>query len=78
MEFEDGVAFSPERSIEVIAVDHALTELQTLNPRQAQIVELRYFAELSDEQIGALLNMSTRTVQRDWLLAKDWLSLRVL
>ena len=61
----------------MIAVDDALTELQTLNPRQAQVVELRYFAELSDEQIGALLNISSRTVQRDWLLAKDWLSQRV-
>jgi RNA polymerase sigma-70 factor, ECF subfamily len=77
VELEDGVALSPERSIEVINVDDAVTELQTLNPRQAQIVELRYFAELSDEQIAALLNISTRTVQRDWLLAKDWLSQRV-
>lgn len=77
VEFDEGVALSPERSVEVIDVDDALTELQTLNPRQAQIVELRYFAELSDEQIAALLNISTRTVQRDWLLAKDWLSQRV-
>jgi RNA polymerase sigma-70 factor (ECF subfamily) len=77
VEFEEGVALSPERSVEVIDVDDALTELQALNPRQAQIVELRYFAQLSDEQIAALLNISTRTVQRDWLLAKDWLSQRV-
>jgi RNA polymerase sigma factor (TIGR02999 family) len=77
VEFEEGVAFSSERSVEVIDVDDALTELQTLNPRQAQIVELRYFAELSDEQIAALLKISTRTVERDWLLAKDWLSQRV-
>jgi RNA polymerase sigma factor (TIGR02999 family) len=77
VELEEGLAFTIERSIEVIAVDDALSELQTLNPRQAQVVELRYFAELSDEQIAALLNISSRTVQRDWLLAKDWLSQRV-
>jgi len=77
VELEEGLAFSTERSVEVIAVDDALSELQALNPRQAQVVELRYFAELSDEQIAALLNISTRTVQRDWLLAKDWLSQRV-
>jgi RNA polymerase sigma factor (TIGR02999 family) len=77
VELEEGLAFSTERSIEVIAVDDALSELQTLNPRQAQVVELRYFAELSDEQIAALLNISSRTVQRDWLLAKDWLAQRV-
>jgi RNA polymerase sigma factor (TIGR02999 family) len=77
VEFEEGIAFSSERSVEVIDVDNALAELQTLNPRQAQIVELRYFADLSDEQIAALLDISSRTVQRDWLLAKDWLSQRV-
>ena len=47
VELEEGLAFAIERSIEVIAVDDALSELQTLNPRQAQVVELRYFAELS-------------------------------
>jgi len=77
VEFEEGIAFSNERSIEVLAVDEALTELGKVNPRQAQVVELRYFAELSSEQIAALLNISIRSVQRDWLLAKGWLSERV-
>ena len=77
MELEEGIAFSNERSIEVIEVDDALAELEKLNPRQARVVELRYFAELTDDQIAALLNISSRTVQRDWLLAKDWLSDRV-
>jgi RNA polymerase sigma-70 factor (ECF subfamily) len=77
VEFEEGIAFSNERSIEVLEVDDALEELAKLNPRQAKVVELRYFAELTDEQIAALLDISSRTVQRDWLLAKDWLSHRV-
>ncbi len=77
VEFEEGIAFSNERSVEVIEVDDALAELENLNPRQARVVELRYFAELTDDQIAALLNISSRTVQRDWLLAKDWLSDRV-
>jgi RNA polymerase sigma-70 factor, ECF subfamily len=77
VEFEEGIAFSAERSVEVLAVDEALTELGNLNPRQAQVVEMRYFSELSEEQIAALLNVSVRTVQRDWLLAKGWLSERV-
>jgi RNA polymerase sigma-70 factor (ECF subfamily) len=77
VEFEEGIAFSSERSVEVIEVDDALAELENLNPRQAKVVELRYFAELTDDQIAALLNISSRTVQRDWLLAKDWLSHRV-
>jgi len=77
VELEEGIAFSNERTIEVIEVDDALAELEKLNPRQARVVELRYFAELTDDQIAALLNISSRTVQRDWLLAKDWLSDRV-
>jgi len=77
VELEEGIAFSNERSIEVIEVDDALAELEKLNPRQARVVELRYFAELTDDQIAALLNISSRTVQRDWLLARDWLSDRV-
>jgi RNA polymerase sigma factor (TIGR02999 family) len=77
VEFEEGIAFSSERSIEVLAVDDALKQLKDVNPRQAQVVELRYFAELPDEQIATILNISTRTVQRDWLLAKDWLAEKI-
>ena len=78
VEFEEGIAFSNERSIEVLAVDEALTELGKVSPRQAQVVELRYFAGLADEQIAVLLSRSSRSVRRDWLLAKGWLSERVL
>jgi RNA polymerase sigma-70 factor, ECF subfamily len=77
VEFEEGIAFSNERSIELLAVDEALTELAKVSLRQAQVVELRYFAGLPDEQIAAHLNISIRSVQRDWLSAKAWLSERV-
>lgn len=77
VELEEGIAFSSDRAIEVLAVDDALSKLSDVNPRQAKIVELRYFAELDDEQIAAILNISSRTVQRDWLLARDWLAQRV-
>ena len=58
-------------------IQKKFAEFEKLNPRQARVVELCYFAELTDDQIAALLNISSRTVQRDWLLAKDWLSDRV-
>jgi RNA polymerase sigma-70 factor, ECF subfamily len=77
VDLDEGIAVSRERAIEVIAVDEALQALEKENPRQARVVELRYFAELSDEQVAVLLNISARTVQRDWLLAKDWLAARV-
>jgi RNA polymerase sigma-70 factor (ECF subfamily) len=43
------------------------------NPRQARVVELRYFGGLSVEQIGALLEIAPRSVKRDWALARIWL-----
>jgi len=42
-------------------------------PRQAKVVELRYFGGLTEEEVVAVLNISPRTVERDWGLAKAWL-----
>jgi RNA polymerase sigma factor (sigma-70 family) len=62
----------PDRSI--LAVDEALTVFSRLAPRQAKVVELRYFGGLTEEEIVAALNISPRTVRRDWDFAKAWLS----
>jgi RNA polymerase sigma factor (TIGR02999 family) len=62
----------PDRSI--LAVDEALTAFSRLAPRQAKVVELRYFGGLTEEEIVAALNISPRTVRRDWEFAKAWLS----
>jgi RNA polymerase sigma factor (TIGR02999 family) len=61
----------PDRSI--LALDEALTMFSRLAPRQAKIVELRYFGGLTEEEIVAALKISSRTVRRDWHLAKAWL-----
>ena len=63
---------APDRSI--LALDEALTAFSRLAPRQAKVVELRYFGGLTEEEIVAALNISPRTVRRDWDLAKAWLS----
>jgi len=63
---------TPDRSI--LAVDEALTAFAELAPRQAKVVELRYFGGLSEEEIVAVLDISPRTVRRDWGFAKAWLS----
>src|SRR6476646_2738574 len=73
VEFEEEHIVSPERSSELIALDGALDKLEKLNPRQAKVVELRYFAGLSVEQIGSILEVSPRSVKRDWALARIWL-----
>ncbi len=73
VEFEEGIAISPQRLDEVAHLDEALTALEALHPRQAQVVEMRYFGGLSVEQIGEVLGVSPRSVKRDWALARIWL-----
>jgi RNA polymerase sigma factor (TIGR02999 family) len=62
---------APDRSI--LALDEALTAFSQVAPRQAKVVELRYFGGLTEEEIVAVLKISERTVRRDWDLAKAWL-----
>lgn len=62
---------APNRSI--LALDEALTAFSQVAPRQAKVVELRYFGGLTEEEIVAVLRISPRTVRRDWDLAKAWL-----
>jgi RNA polymerase sigma-70 factor (ECF subfamily) len=69
----DGVDVAPETSTDLVALDEALTRLSELNPRHGRIVELKYFGGLTEEQISHMLNISERTVRRDWTLAKTWL-----
>ena len=61
-------------SEEVLAVDQALDELRKLSPRQAQVVEMRYFVGLGEDDIAATLGVSRATVTRDWRVARMMLS----
>jgi RNA polymerase sigma-70 factor (ECF subfamily) len=64
---------TPEQSADLLALDRALRRLATWDPRQAQVVEMRFFGGLSIEEVAAVLNVSQRTVKRDWNLARAWL-----
>ena len=64
---------SGERSSEVLALHDALTTLEGVDPRQAKVVELRYFGGFSIEEIGEILEVSPRSVKRHWALARIWL-----
>ena len=64
---------SPKRDSCLVALDDALETFSTLAPRQAKIVELRYFGGLTEEEIAEVLKISPRTVRRDWEFAKSWL-----
>jgi RNA polymerase sigma factor (TIGR02999 family) len=64
----------PERrDLEVLLVDEALTGLARVDERQARIVEMRFFAGLSNEKIGEILGISASTVKREWSTARLWL-----
>ena len=58
---------------ELISLDAALDKLAAIDPREAQVVELRFFVGLSNEEIARYLGVSTRSVTRDWLHARSWL-----
>jgi RNA polymerase sigma-70 factor (ECF subfamily) len=63
----------PFDAIDALALDRALQELETLDPEQGRIVELRYFAGLTVEETAAAIGMSPATVKREWAVAKAWL-----
>jgi RNA polymerase sigma factor (TIGR02999 family) len=73
VELGEGLMVSIERSAEVVALHDALTGLEALDPRQAKVVELRYFGGFSVAEIGDILEMSPRSVKRHWALARIWL-----
>ena len=58
---------------DVIALDDALKALEQIDPRKSQVVEMRFFGGLSIEETAEALDMSVRTVKRDWTMAKLWL-----
>lgn len=71
---DEGSLLPEARAEEMVRLDEALTELETLNTRQSKIVEYRFFTGLTNEEIAELLSVSVPTVRRDWRFAKAWLS----
>jgi len=69
----DALALPQGKDVDVIAVDDALNALAEIDPRQSRVVELRFFAGLSLEEISEVMGIATATVQRDWTAARAWL-----
>lgn len=72
-ELDEALDFYEQRDLSIGAVNEALQELESIDPRQAQIVELRFFAGMTVEEIAEALEISPRTVKREWATAKHWL-----
>ena len=72
---EDVVVIAPgeDAATDLVALDEALVGLAQVDPRKAQIVEMRFFGGLTVEEIGEVLKVSTGTIKRDWRAAKAWL-----
>ena len=70
---DEAVVYSEDRSPEILLLDHALTDLAQLDPRQARIVELRFFGGLTGEEIAEAVGVSTATVTRELRVAQAWL-----
>ena len=66
-------ASAANEEINLLGLDEALTKLAALDERQSKVVELRFFGGLSVEETAAMLDVSPRTVEEDWRMARAWL-----
>ena len=69
---DDAVSFTSEKEFDLLALEEALQSLETIDARQARIVELRFFGGLSIEETAHVLKISPTTVKREWTFAKAW------
>jgi RNA polymerase sigma factor (TIGR02999 family) len=72
-ELDESCVFRQERARDLLAVDEALTRLTEFDARKSHIVELRFFGGLTEQEVATVLNISERTVRREWNLARAWL-----
>jgi RNA polymerase sigma factor (TIGR02999 family) len=73
IELDEGLAASPSRDVDLLALDEALERLARNDPQRSRIVELRFFGGLSNEESAEVLGVSPATVQRQWSGARAWL-----
>jgi RNA polymerase sigma factor (TIGR02999 family) len=70
---DEALVFSDQESDQLLALDEALDKLAKLSPRQAKIIELRFFTGLSIPETASILGVARRTVVREWTVAQAWL-----
>jgi len=78
VELDERMLFTEDDPEMILAIDTALDGLRELDTRQARIVEMRFFGGLTEEEIGAVLKVSSRTVKREWQFARLWLFARLM
>jgi RNA polymerase sigma factor (TIGR02999 family) len=73
LSLEDANMMPRRKDVDIVALDDALVALAKIDPHQSRVVELRFFAGLSLEQVSEVLEIAPATVQRDWTAARAWL-----
>jgi len=77
VELNDVAATADGETLDLLALDEALTQLEAAQPRQAELIKLRFFAGLTNAQAAEVLGISATTADNDWAYAKTWLKLRM-
>ncbi len=78
LELSDLEVATPQQTVDVLALNEALDQLEARDARKAALVKLRYFAGLTNREAAAALGVSTATADNDWAYAKSWLKVRLL
>lgn len=73
LSLDEAMGVPDQQGVELTALDEALNKLETIDPRQSRIIELRYFGGLSIEATAEVLGISPATVKREWSMARAWL-----
>ncbi|WP_321476559.1 ECF-type sigma factor [uncultured Paludibaculum sp.] len=76
VELKDAIA-STNPDMDILAIDQALARLEALDARKARVVEMKFFAGLTEHEIAGVLNVGRATVERDWAFAKSWLQIQM-
>ena len=73
LQLDEKLTLADDQCDLITGIDAALERLARLSPRQAKVVEMRFFSGLSEEEIADVLGVSSRTIKRDWTIARAWL-----
>ena len=73
LSLDEAISFPNKKDIDLVALDEVLTNLAEFDEQQAKIVELKFFGGLTTEEIAEVMNVSVRTIGREWRTAKAWL-----
>ena len=70
---DDNLLIESDRNVDLLSLEDALTKLTKLDPRQAQMIELRFFGGLSVAEVAEVMEISKRSVEREWTMVRAWL-----